>query len=44
MGLSFVGWLIDSLFSSLEHSTLYAEIFDGEEVDLLCSGASRGNF
>lgn len=42
--LSFVGRLFDSLFASLEYSTLCAEIFDGEEVDLLCSGASRRNF
>lgn len=41
---SFVRWLFDSLFASLEHSALCAEIFDGEEVDLLCSGTSRRNF
>lgn len=39
MGRSF-----DSLFASLEYSTLRAEIFDGEEADLLRSGASRRNF
>lgn len=44
MGLSFVGWLFDSLFASLEYSALCAEIFDGEEVDLLCSRASGRNF
>lgn len=44
MGLSFIRWLFNSPFASLEYSTLCAEIFDGEEVDLLCSGASRRNF
>lgn len=44
MGLSFVGWLFDSLFAFLDYSTLCAEIFDGEEVDILCSGASRRKF
>lgn len=44
MGLSFVRQLFDSLFASLEYSALCAEVFDGEKVDLLCSGASGRNF
>lgn len=44
IGLPVVKWLFDSLFASIEYSSLCAEISDGEEIDLLCHGTSRRNF